>query len=144
MHVKENQEIASQRVVQRVVGPSSGFSCYTFIYTCLELSRGVTRIIRAKGEGVALVSLIAWYKYPSGNVSMYAEARGIWEHAPPGNFFEFDAVRQLLRLFLGSKTSLLILALAWLGNRILIHFTSRRMEISVHWQFQVPLAPETA
>ena len=28
---------------------------------------------------------------------------GVWGHAPLGNFFDFDAVRWLLRLFLGPK-----------------------------------------
>ena len=27
-----------------------------------------------------------WYKYPSANISMYAEAREICGHAPPGIF----------------------------------------------------------
>ena len=27
------------------------------------------------------------YKYPSANISVYAEARGVWGHPPPGNFF---------------------------------------------------------
>ena len=42
---------------------------------------------------------------------------------PQENFFEFDAVRWLLRLFLGPKTSLLILALvlAWYQDSDLFH-----------------------
>ena len=39
---------------------------------------------------------------------------------------------------LGSKTSLLTFALVLAGNRILIHFTSGHMEISVHQRFQAP------
>ena len=31
------------------------------------------------------------------------EARGVWGHAPPGKFFEFDVVRWLLRLFWDPK-----------------------------------------
>ena len=44
----------------------------------------------------------------------------------------------------GPKTPLRIFALvleSWLGNRILIHFISGRMTISVHWQFQAPREP---
>ena len=39
---------------------------------------------------------------------------------------------------MGSKTSLLTFALVLAGNRILIHFMSGHMEISVHQRFQAP------
>ena len=39
------------------------------------------------------------YLYPSAYVSVYAEARGVRGHDPPGKMFKFDAVRWLLRLF---------------------------------------------
>ena len=77
---------------------------------------GITRIIRAKGRRRSIGPPYR-YKYPSGNVGVYAEARGVWEHARSHRktFFEFDAVSWLLRLFLEPKTSLLILGLvlAW-------------------------------
>ena len=43
--------------------------------------------------------------------------------------------------FWGPKHRYLILALVLLGSRIPIHFTSGRMEISVHRQFQVSREP---
>ena len=46
------------------------------------------------------IGLAYRYKYLSANVSVYAEARGVWGHAPPGkSFSKFDAVRWVLRLF---------------------------------------------
>ena len=53
------------------------------------------------------------YKYPSVNVSVYAESREVRGPAPPGKFFclKFNAVKWLLRLFCRPKTSLLIYAL---------------------------------
>ena len=49
------------------------------------------------------VERINLYKYPSANVSVNEEARGVWGYAPPEKVFEFDAVRWLLRLFFGPK-----------------------------------------
>ena len=33
----------------------------------------------------------------------FITVRGVWGHAPPGNFFEFGVVRWLLRLFWDPK-----------------------------------------
>ena len=49
------------------------------------------------------IGLAYWYLWPSAYVSVCAEARGVWGHAPLGKFFEFNAVRWLLRLFWGQK-----------------------------------------
>ena len=75
-----------------------------FITAFSTAFRGITRIIRAKGWRRS-IGLPYRYKYPHGNVSvyMYAEAREVWRHAPPGKIFEFDAVRWHLRLFSGPK-----------------------------------------
>ena len=46
------------------------------------------------------IGLPYWYKSPSGNVSVYAEARESGGMLPEEIFFfEFDVVRWLLRLF---------------------------------------------
>ena len=45
------------------------------------------------------IGLAYWYQLvPECDRYVHAEARGVWGHAPPGKFFEFDAVRWLLRL----------------------------------------------
>ena len=44
-----------------------------------------------------------WYKYLSANVNVHTEARGVGGMLPQENVFEFDAVRRLLRVFLGTK-----------------------------------------
>ena len=66
-------------------------------------------------------------------VSVYAEARRVWENPLPGKFDASEAT-------LGPKTSLLIFALYSRGM-VTGFRTSRlraRMEISVHQQFQAP------
>ena len=45
---------------------------------------------------------------------------------------KLDALRWLLRPFLGLKTSLEVFALVWHVNRILIRFMTTRMEIGFH------------
>ena len=66
-----------------------------------------------------------------------AEARGVWGHAPPGNFFEFDAVGWLKLLWDPKHHYYNFCFSPGLdGNRILIHFA--RMEMSVHRRFQAP------
>ena len=69
---------------------------------------------------------------------MYAEARWVWGHAPPGKRFEYNAMRWLLRLFWGPKCHYYSLLLSWHGNKILIHFTFACMEVSIHRRFQSP------
>ena len=82
------------------------------------------------------------YLYPSAYVSVYAEARWLWGHAPPPRkFFEFNTVRWLLRLFWGPKHHYYLLLLCWHGNKILIHFTFACMEVSIHRRFQSPGEP---
>ena len=44
-----------------------------------------------------------WYLYPSVYVSVYAETRWVWGHAPSGKFLILNAMRWLLRLFWGPK-----------------------------------------
>ena len=83
--------------------------CKTMGSCCLRrlglLVRGVTRIIRAKGRSRSIGR--------PGNAVCTQKLRG--SMLPQENVLEFDAVRWLLRLILGPKTSLLILALvlAW-------------------------------
>ena len=73
---------------------------------------------------------------------LYPSAYVVWGHAPlPGKFFEFNAVRWLLRLFWGPKHHYYLLLLCWHGNKILIHFTFACMEVSIHRRFQSPGEP---
>ena len=73
------------------------------------------------------------YLYPSAYVIVYAEARWVWEHAPSRKFFEFNAVRWLLRLFWGPKHHYY---LSWHGNKIQIHFMFACMEVDIHLRLQ--------
>ena len=51
------------------------------------------------------------------------------------------SVRCLIFCFPNCTTIINKTLQSWLGNRILIHFMSKRMEISVHRRFQVPWEP---
>ena len=62
------------------------------------------------------------------NVSVYAKARGVWGYAPTRKFLNFGCCEMVSEAILGPKTSLPIFALVWHG-KILIHFTSARVEI---------------
>ena len=47
------------------------------------IKMGVTHSCDTGGRKIAAYR----YKYPSANISVYAEARGVWGHPPPGKFF---------------------------------------------------------
>ena len=64
-------------------------------------------------------------------VSMYAEARRVWGYDPPGKFFEVWMLRDGFWGYFGAKNITTNLLKSWHGNKILIHFTSARMEIEV-------------
>ena len=51
-----------------------------------------------------------WYLYPSAYVSVYAKARWVWGHAPPGKFFDIECYETAPEAILGPKTSLLFIA----------------------------------
>ena len=48
----------------------------------------IVKLLRPGRSKTALVQLTR-YVYPSANNSVYIKARGVWGHAPPGNFLEF-------------------------------------------------------
>ena len=59
------------------------------------------------------------YLYPSAYVSVYVEAMWVWGHAPPGKFFEFNAVHEMApEDILGPKTSLLFIAFVLATSRL--------------------------
>ena len=55
-------------------------------------TRRVTKQAQRKQNWIGLAY---WHLYPSAYVCVYAEARGVWGHAPARNLFEFDTVRWL-------------------------------------------------
>ena len=73
-----------------------------------------------------------WYWRLRVCITTHNWARWIWEYAPQGRFFKFDALRWLLGWFWALQPFFL----SRHDNRILICFKSTHMGIGVHWHWQ--------